>query len=134
MRLGRPSCLQWAWTGPGLCLRRAIAEEIYVKSLGRMAELCGPYATVIDIDAKKLPAPDEVEKWTGERFAGALRHDPACPQYNPHVRQLLHVGYKVAAEMGPRFLNALERYEPVIAENVTANLSERHICPLFLGP
>jgi len=74
-----------------------------------MAELCGPYATVIDIDAKKLPTPDEVEKWTGERFAGALRHDPACPQYNPHVRQLLHVGYKVAAEMGPRFLNALGR-------------------------
>ncbi|MBP7050978.1 MAG: hypothetical protein KBE65_08190 [Phycisphaerae bacterium] len=111
----------------------AIAKEVYVKSLGRMAELCGPYATVIDIDAKKLPAPDEVEKWTGEQFAGALRHDPACPQYNPHVRQLLHVGYKVAAEMGSCFLNALERYEPVIAENVTANLYERHIRPLFLG-
>ncbi len=110
-----------------------IAKEVYTRSLGRMDELCGPYATVIDIDRKKLPAPEEVRKWDGERFAAALRHDPACPQYNLNLRQLLHVGYKVAAEMGPRFLNALERYEPTIAENVTANLYERHIRPLFMG-
>lgn len=110
----------------------AIAGEVYTTALGRMDELCGPYATVIDIDRKKLPAPGEVRKWSGERFAAALRHDPSCPQYNPSLRQLLHVGYKVAAEMGPRFLGALEQYEPTIAENVTANLYERHIRPLFL--
>jgi hypothetical protein len=97
-----------------------------------MEELCGPYATVIDIDRKKLPTPEEVARWDGERFAAALRHDPSCPHYNPNLRQLLHVGYKVAAQMGPRFLNALERYEPAICENVTTNLYNRHIRPLFL--
>lgn len=110
----------------------AIAKEVYTTALGRMEELCGPYATVIDIDRKKLPTPEEVARWDGERFAAALRHDPSCPHYNPNLRQLLHVGYKVAAQMGPRFLNALERYEPAISENVTTNLYNRHIRPLFL--
>jgi hypothetical protein len=110
----------------------AIAREVYATALGRMDELCGPYATVIDIDRKKLPTPAQVDKWDGERFAAALRHDPKCPHYNPNLRQLLHVGYKVAAEMGPRFLNALEQYESTIAENVTTNLYDRHIRPVFL--
>jgi hypothetical protein len=110
----------------------ALAKEIYATSLVRMDELCGPYAAVIDIDRTKLPTPDEIRRWNGEEFAAALRHDPACPQYNPNLRQLLHVGYKVAAEMGPRFLTALRQYERTIAENVTANLYERHIRPVFL--
>ncbi len=109
-----------------------IARDVYGQSLARIDELCGPYATVIDIDRRKLPTVAEVGKWTGEEFAAALRHDPACPAYNPNLRQLLHVGYRVAAELGPRFLAALDRYEPTIAENVTANLYERHIHPLFL--
>jgi tagaturonate epimerase len=110
-----------------------IAKEVYAKSLDRMDELCGPYATVIDIDRTKLPTPTEVGVWDGPRFAAALRHDLTCPQYNLSLRQLLHVGYKTAAEMGPRFLAALDRYEPTIAEQVTTNLYERHIRPLFLG-
>ncbi len=110
----------------------AIAKEIYTKALARMDELCGPYVTVIDIDRGKLPVPDAVAKWDGERFAAALRHNPSCPQYNPHFRQLLHVGYKIAAELGPRFTDALEKYEPTIAQQVTTNIYERHIRPLFL--
>jgi hypothetical protein len=46
---------------------------------------------------------------------------------------LLHVGFKIAAKMGPRYLNALEANEDVVAKNVTANLWERHIKPVFLG-
>jgi tagaturonate epimerase len=111
----------------------AVAKEIYTTSLVRMDELRGPYAAVIDIDKTKLPTPEEVQQWSGEEFAAALRHDPGCPQYNPNLRQLLHVGYKVAAEMGPRFLIALGQYEHTIAENVTANLYERHIRPVFLA-
>jgi len=110
----------------------AIAKEIYSKALARMDELCKPYVTVIDIDRSKLPAPDEVAKWDGERFAMAVRHNPSCPQYNPSFRQLLHVAYKVAAELGPRFTDALQKYEPTIAPQVTANLHERHVKPLFL--
>ena len=115
--------------GEGLVM----AGEVYAKALARMDELCGPYATVIDIDETKLPAPDDVAKWNGEQFAATLRHDPAESRYNPSFRQLLHVGYKVAAEMGPRFLAALRKYEPTIAENVATNLHDRHIRPLFLA-
>ncbi len=77
--------------------------------------------------------PDVVAGWDGEAFAAALHHDAACPAYSPDLRQLLHVGYKVAAEMGDRFTAALEQHAAVIAANVTHNLYERHIRPLFVG-
>jgi hypothetical protein len=109
-----------------------IAKEIYAKALTRMDELCGPYATVIDIDQAKLPNTQEINSWDGEQFASALRHDQGCPQFNPNLRQLLHVGYKIAAEMGTRFTDALDKYEETIAANVTENIYERHIKPLFL--
>jgi len=35
--------------------------------------------------------------------------------------------------MGPRYLNLLEAKETVIAKNVTENLYNRHIAPVFLG-
>lgn len=110
----------------------AIAKDVYLRALGRMDELCGPYATVIDIDKAKLPAAEEVEQWDGERYAAALRHNQACEHYNPNLRQLLHVGYKVAAEMGQGYLDALKKYEDIIAQNVTENIYERHIKPIFL--
>jgi len=109
-----------------------IAQEVYAQALARRDELCGPYATVIDIEPAQLPSAEQVAAWDGEAFASALRHDPACERYNPSLRQLLHVGYKVAAEMGPRFLNALGTYEATIAEHVSTNIYERHIRPLFL--
>jgi len=110
----------------------AIAKDVYARALERMDELCGPYATVIDIDKAKLPAAEEVEQWDGERYAAALRHNQACEHYNPNFRQLLHVGYKVAAEMGQGYLDALKKYEDIIAQNVTENIYERHIKPIFL--
>ncbi|MHC4649178.1 MAG: hypothetical protein ACYTBJ_27320 [Planctomycetota bacterium] len=94
--------------------------------------MCGPYAAVIDIDKGKLPAPETVEKWSGEEYANALRHDQSCASYNPNFRQLLHVGYKVAAEMGDEYLNALKTHEGTIAQNVTENIFERHIRPIFM--
>ncbi len=97
------------------------------------AELCAPYATVINIDPSALPKPEEVNGWTSEQFTGALRHDQSNPAYNQSFRQLLHVGFKVAAKMGPKYLEALEANEDVVARNVTTNLFERHIKPVFLG-
>jgi len=64
-------------------------------------------------------------------FAAALRHDQACEDYNPDFRQLLHVGYKVAAEMGRTYTNALRRHEDIIGQNVRENIYERHIKPIF---
>ncbi len=110
----------------------AIAKEVYAKALSRIDELCAPYATVIDIDRAKLPRPQDVDKWDGRRFAAALRHNQRCQEYNPHFRQLLHVAYKIAAEMGTHFSDALDKYEDVIAQNVTENIYERHIKPLFM--
>jgi len=110
----------------------SIAKEVYAGALSRMDELCGPYQTVIDIDRAKLPTAQEVDKWNGERIASVLRHDQSCEHYNLNFRQLLHVAYKIAAEMGARFSDALDKYEEIIAENVTENIYERHIRPLFI--
>ena len=109
-----------------------IAREIYRTAMARRDELCAPYASVIDVDTAALPSPEIVDGWDGETFARALRHDPSCAGYNSSLRQLLHVGYKVAAELGDRFLAALDRHAEVVAENVTENLYGRHIRPLFL--
>ena len=111
----------------------AIAREVYRSALGRFDELCAPYAAVIDIDRTKLPSPEEVDSWPGEQLAGVIRHNPRSPLYNSSVRQLLHVGYKVAAQMERRYLDALERHEEIVARNVTENLLERHLKPIFLG-
>ncbi len=115
--------------GAGLVL----AKEIYAEALAHREELCGPYATVIDIDPAKLPAADKVRSWTSEQYTSALRHVESNPAYNPSLRQLLHVGFKIAAKMGPRYLDLLKANEPVIAKNVTENLYARHIAPVFLG-
>ena len=111
----------------------AIAKEVYANALGRFDELCGPYASVIDIDPAGLPSPEVVDAWDEEALATALRHDPTCEAYNSNLRQLLHVGYKVAAELGPRYLDALDKHADVVAQNVTENILRRHIHPLFLG-
>src|SRR5439155_3063430 len=111
----------------------ALAKEIYAEALAHLDELCAPYAAVIDIRVEKLPSRQIVLRWNREQFVNALRHDPGCPAFNPHLRQLLHVGYKVAAGMGSRYLELLERCAPTIAKNVTENLYARHLKPLFLG-
>ena len=115
--------------GAGLTL----AKEIYGKALAKQDALCAPYAAVIDIDADKLPSVEEVNGWTSAQYVSALRHDQSNSAFNPSFRQLLHVGYKIAAQMGDRYLNALRENEAVIARNVTENLYDRHLKPLFVG-
>ncbi len=110
-----------------------IAKEIYAGAIGHVAEFCAPYASVIDINKNKLPAAATVNGWSSKQFVSALRHDQKNPAYNPSFRQLLHVSFKVAAKMGGRYLNALQKHETIIAKNVTENLLERHMKPLLLG-
>ena len=111
----------------------AIARDVYRESVGRLDDLCRPYAAVVDIDTAQLPAPQTVDSWSGEQFAGALRHDPSCPAYNRHFRQLLHVAYKLAAEMGERYLGALDEFEEFVAAAVTENIHDHHLKPIFIG-
>ena len=109
-----------------------LAKEIYAGALAHIDELCAPYATVIDINRTKLPMAVEVKSWTSDQYVRALRHNQADPLFNPSLRQLLHVGFKVAAKMGPRYLELLEECDTSVARNVTGNLFDRHIKPLFL--
>lgn len=111
----------------------ALAKEVYAEAYAHREALCEPYAAVIDIHENRLPPPAEVQSWNSAQYTGALRHDQANPQYNPDLRQLLHVGYKIAAKMGERYLKMLQECEPTISRNVTQNLFERHLCPLFLA-
>jgi len=110
-----------------------LAKEIYAEAYVHRQELCAPYAAVIDIDPAKLPSPEQVSQWTSSQYVNALRHDQKCREFNPSLRQLLHVGYKIAAKMGGRYLDMLEAYEDSISRNVTTNLYDRHIKPIFLG-
>jgi hypothetical protein len=110
-----------------------IAREVYAQALERYEELAAPYASVIDIDREKLPTAQTVNGWSGPQYAEALRHDQSSPRYNPNLRQLLHVGYKVAAALGERYTAALRKHEAIIADNVTRNLFDRHLKPIFIG-
>lgn len=109
-----------------------IAKEVYSQALEHFDELAAPYATVIDIDKAKLPSTDEVSKWDGVKFAKVLRHDQKCRDYNPNFRQLIHIGYKIAAKMGHCYIEALEKYEDTIAKTVMENIYDRHIKRIFL--
>ena len=114
--------------GDGLVL----AKEIYAYALEHVDELCAPYASVIDIDRSKLPAASIVNGWTGPQLASALRHIPGHPEFNANMRQLLHVSFKIAAKAGKRYTDLLKLNEAIVAKQVTENIFDRHMKPLFL--
>ena len=109
----------------------ALAKEIYAQALAKKEALCQPYATVIDIDFPKLPTAETVNGWTSEQFTGALRHDQSNPLYDANVRQLLHVGFKIAAMMGETYIQALHDNRAIVSRCITENLLYRHMMPLF---
>jgi hypothetical protein len=115
--------------GDGLSL----TKEIYAYALEHVDEFCAPYASVIDIDRTKLPTADMVSGWSGPRMANAIRHVPDHVDFNAHMRQLLHVSFKVAAKHGTRYTDLLKQHAAIVAEQVTSNIYDRHLRPLFVG-
>ena len=111
----------------------ALAKEMYAYALAHVDELCAPYASVIDIDKSKLPSAEIVNAWTGAQLANAIRHIPSHPEFNANIRQLLHVSFKLAAKAGARYTDLLKANEDIVAKNVTENIYERHMRPLFIG-
>ncbi|HIG81091.1 MAG TPA: hypothetical protein EYQ62_05520 [Verrucomicrobiales bacterium] len=111
----------------------ALAQEIYAKSLENVDALCAPYASVIDIDSAKLPSAEEVNGWTGDQYANALRHVQEHPEFNQHFRQLLHIAFKLAAKEGARYTDLLKANAEVVGKNVAENLYDRHFKRLFVG-
>ena len=100
-----------------------------VKSRGYFEQMKGRGTRTID--HSQLPSAEEVNGWTSEQYVSALTHDQSNPGYNANVRQLLHVGFKIAAQMGDRYLDALKANDAVISKCVTNNLLDRHMKPLF---
>jgi tagaturonate epimerase len=111
----------------------AMAKEVYRAAYEDIDECVAPYATVVDIDRSKLASPAEVDRWEGPALAAALRHVKSEHRFNPSMRQLVHVAFRVAAKMGPRYLDALAENEASVSRNVTENLYERHLAPLFIA-
>jgi hypothetical protein len=111
----------------------ALAKEIYSEAVRRFDELAKPYATVIHVDRAALPDPKEVATWTAAEFVETLRHNQRSPRFDAQFRQLVHIAFRVAADMGSRFHDLLRRHREVIEANVTANLFDRHIAPVFVG-
>jgi len=44
----------------------------------------------------------------------------------------LHVSFKVAAKQGTRYTDLLDANREIVARQVTENLFDRHLKPLFL--
>jgi hypothetical protein len=109
----------------------SIAKEVYAGAYDRFDELTAPYESVIDIDKYVLPTPEEVSTWDSDKYVHTLRHEQSNPEYNQNFRQLIHVGFKIAAEMGEAYTEALKENEKIIAKNVTENIWKRHILPIF---
>jgi tagaturonate epimerase len=106
-------------------------KEIYYESLEMIEELCAPYADVIDIRIDRLPVKAEVSDWDSVKFSSSIRHIPNNHDYNPDMRQLLHVAYKVAAHKMDDYFRLLDKYEIQVSASVYENIYNRHICRLF---
>lgn len=119
--------------GLAVCGGKALdfVKDIYYKALEKSEELCAPYADVIDINISKLPPKTEVAKWNSKKFADSLRHVPGNKDYNPNIRQLIHVAYKLAAMKMDEYFNLLEANEKTVSKAVYENIYNRHICRLF---
>jgi tagaturonate epimerase len=106
-------------------------KDMYAHSLEKTEELCAPYADVIDINISGLPSKQVVDGWSASKMADSLRHIPGNKDYNPNIRQLIHVGYKLAAMNMKEYFALLEANEKTVSECVYENIYNRHICRMF---
>lgn len=110
-----------------------LLKEIYAQAYEQRDDLMAPYREVLDIDISKLPLPREIAYFSGQSLADSITHRQTEPSYNRHMRQLMHVAYKLAAEKRELFFPGLERCRAIIAQRVTDNLFVNHLKPLFIG-
>jgi hypothetical protein len=106
-------------------------KAIYSGALENINELTSPYTGVIKIENSSLPSQKEVSKWSDTKFADSIRNVPENRNYNPDMRQLMHVAYKLAALRKVEYFRLLEKNEEIISKCVFENLYTRHICRLF---
>lgn len=106
-------------------------KKICFLAIERIEELSSPYKDVIGINIKNLPGPDEIKNWSSDQFVKAIRHNQDYPEYNMDLRQLLHISYKIAAEMGTLFTDQLQQNAKIIGKFVNENIYDRHFKSLF---
>jgi len=111
----------------------AFAKTLYRDALGRYDEMAKPYLTVIAIDRAALPTPAAVDSWSAQEYVQTLEHNQACPRFNIHFRQMVHISFRLAAERRESYLALLRSNRASIEAHVTGNILQRHIEPLFLG-
>ena len=109
-----------------------LAKHIYTNALKNVDVLCSPYASVIDIDVNQLPSSENVNDWSGDKYANTLRHVQDHPEFNQHFRQLLHIAFKLAAKEGVRYTDLLKSNAEIVGKNVTENLYDRHFKRIFI--
>ena len=111
----------------------AFVKTLYREAYRRYDEMAKPYLTVIAIDRPALPTPDQVDSFSTQEYVETLEHNPACPRFNIHFRQMVHISFRVAAEKQPQYLALLRSNRNSIESHVSNNVLKRHIEPLFLG-
>ena len=111
----------------------AFAKALYREACARYDEMAKPYATVIAIDRRALPAPTEVDGWGSREFVEALEHNRRCEHFSIHFRQLIHISFRIAAERRAQLLELLRTNRDKVESRVSYNILKRHIEPLFLG-
>ncbi|MCX6167734.1 MAG: tagaturonate epimerase family protein [Ignavibacteriales bacterium] len=110
----------------------SLVKDIYTEGYQRYDELLQPYLHSVEIQKYKLPTPAEVNTWDQEKLIAALRHEPLSKTLNVNLRQLLHISFRIAAEKGIIYYDAMDEARTSINRCVTENLFERHIKPIFL--
>lgn len=108
-----------------------LVKEIYAESLTDIDGLAAPYADVIDINKDELPTAEVTNKWSGQDFVDALLHIPNSEKFNPNMRQLIHVGYKLAADRIDEFNKQIIANKEVVGQCVYDNIYDRHLKRLF---
>ena len=109
-----------------------LVKEIYSEGYTRYDELLQPYLHSVEIFKDKLPLPLEVMKWNQDQLVNALRHELKSKLLDTNFRQLLHISFKIAAEKGKIYYDAMEGAREIINNCVTNNLYERHIKQIFI--
>jgi hypothetical protein len=113
------------------CDALKFVQQLYADALDQIDALTAPYATVLDIDLSALPSVEESDGWGSEDFVKSLAHDQAEPRYNPSLRQLLHVAFKLAAQKGEIYHDLLQQHADIVNRRVYENLYQKHILKVF---
>jgi len=108
-------------------------QQLYADALDQIDVLTAPYATVLNIDRAALPSAGECSGWSSGDFVKRLVHDQEEAFFNPSLRQLLHVAFKLAAKQGDRYHSLLQEHAAIANRRVHDNLYRKHILKVFPG-